>query len=133
MDYSDIQRFTRSASYTVDHQLGYLEQAIESYVQEDGLDLDPDFQRAHVWTEAQQIAFMEYLLRGGTSGRDIYTNCPGWQMGSRKGPYVLVDGKQRLTAVLRWLRSEDPYVRPPAAGIHGTPTTHPRHAPLARE
>ena len=27
------------------------------------LDLDPDFQRGYVWTEAQQIAYVEYILR----------------------------------------------------------------------
>ena len=30
-----------------------------------GLQFNPDFQRGHVWTEGQQIAFMEFLLKGG--------------------------------------------------------------------
>ena len=29
------------------------------------IDLDPDFQRPHVWTDAQQEAFIEHVLRGG--------------------------------------------------------------------
>ena len=29
--------------------------------EEMGLELNPDFQRGHVWTEQQQIAFLEYL------------------------------------------------------------------------
>lgn len=64
--------------------------------------LDPDYQRGHVWTKKQQIAYLEYSLRGGISGRDIYWNCPGW-MGDFRGPMELVDGKQRINAVLKFM------------------------------
>ena len=37
----------------------------------------------------------------------ITTNCPGW-MGDWRGPYELVDGLQRVTAVLRFVRNEIP-------------------------
>ena len=39
-----------------------------------GLQLNPEFQRGHVWTEEQQIAWVEYYLRGGKSGNTIYLN-----------------------------------------------------------
>ncbi len=71
------------------------------------LDLEPDFQRAHVWTDAQQIAFVEYQLQGGTSGKELYFNCAGWG-GDYRGPYVIVDGKQRLQAVRRFMADEIP-------------------------
>lgn len=64
--------------------------------------LDPDYQRGHVWTKRQQREYLEYCLRGGISGRDIYWNCPGW-MSDFRGPMELVDGKQRITAVLQFL------------------------------
>lgn len=70
-------------------------------------DLDPEFQRGHVWTEAQQISFMEWLCRGGESGRVILCNQPGW-MNTFNGPFQLVDGKQRLTAALRFLDGDLP-------------------------
>lgn len=66
--------------------------------------MDPDFQRGHVWTPEQQVAYVEYVLRGGTSGNTIYLNCPGWPISTED--YVLVDGKQRLTAVMGFLRDE---------------------------
>ena len=69
--------------------------------------MNPDFQRGHVWTRAQQIAFCEFQLRGGNSGRTIYWNNPSWNRGFDK-PTVLVDGKQRLTAVLAFLNNEIP-------------------------
>lgn len=104
----DIPQFTRDGNYAVDLWWRDLDGYIERQIEEKPfLDIDPDFQRAHVWTEAQQIAFVEYGLRGGRSGMNIHLNCVGW-MGNFKGPYVLVDGKQRLNAVLRFLRSEIP-------------------------
>jgi hypothetical protein len=69
------------------------------------LDVSPDYQRAHVWTPEQQTAYVEYALMGGEVGRTIIFNCPGWQ-GTYEGPFELVDGKQRIEAVLSFLRGE---------------------------
>ncbi len=69
------------------------------------LELEPDFQRGHVWSEQQQISYVEYGLMGGESSMVITANCPGW-MTSFKGPYQLIDGLQRITAVCRFLRGE---------------------------
>ena len=72
------------------------------------LDLDPDYQRGHVWGEAQQVAYLEYVLKGGEVGRNIVTNCPGWKSAGAGlgGPYELVDGLQRITAVRCFMRDE---------------------------
>lgn len=69
--------------------------------------MNPDFQRGHVWTEEQQIRYVEYLLSGGESGRDIYFNNPS-HMSQFNQPYVLVDGLQRLTAVMKFIDNELP-------------------------
>lgn len=104
----DIPQFIHGGSYAVHISWSYLRDHIRAHVSERPcLDLDPDFQRAHVWTEAQQIAYVEYCLRGGESGRDLWFNCAGWMRDSR-GPYVIVDGKQRLEAVRRFLDDEIP-------------------------
>lgn len=108
--FADIPQFTRSPSYQVDHRLDYLPNVIVS-MQRRGLNLEPDFQRGHVWTEAQQRAFVEFILRGGESARHIYFNFRGWQGGysttdKGAGEFVIVDGLQRLTAMLRFLNDE---------------------------
>jgi hypothetical protein len=103
--FRDIPQFTRTASYQVDISWSYLLEALRGYTERDGLDLDPDFQRAHVWDEQKQVRYVEFILRGGASGKDIYTNCPRWDRGGVKD-FVLVDGKQRLQAVTKFLRSE---------------------------
>ena len=95
-DFRKIKQFPHCC-YHVDINWNYLEKQIDSEV-ELNIDLNPDFQRAHVWTEKQQIDYCEYILQGGTSGKELYFNCSGW-MKDFKGPYVIVDGKQRLQAV----------------------------------
>lgn len=69
------------------------------------LDLEPDFQRAHVWTREQQVKYVEYILQGGELGKNLVFNCPGW-LYTDDGPYVIVDGKQRLEAVRSFLRND---------------------------
>jgi hypothetical protein len=105
MRFQDIPPFTRSANYRANIDLESLPWSIQGYLDKHGLDMDPDFQRVHVWTEDQQVRFVEYLLRDGVSGRVIYFNHPGW-MDDWKGAFVLVDGKQRLEACLKFLRGE---------------------------
>lgn len=75
------------------------------------LQLNPVFQRGHVWSEEQQIAYIEFILRGGKSSRIIYFNCPAWNHSVEKDAYnafVCVDGLQRITAVLRFMNNEIP-------------------------
>lgn len=69
------------------------------------VNLDPDFQRAHVWTEEQRSAYVEWCLRGGQSGKEIHFNAPDWP-NDMDAEMVIVDGKQRLEAVRRFMRNE---------------------------
>lgn len=108
-DFNEIKKFPRCC-YRVDIDWASLERTItdfENPICGAPLDLNPDFQRGHVWTKAQQSAYVEYILRGGESGKELYFNCAGWDAGYR-GPYVIVDGKQRLEAVRSFLRGETP-------------------------
>ena len=107
LKFRDIQQFTKTPGYKVDVFMEDFENWIEDKMRGLGLDLCPDFQRGHVWTEEQQVRYIEYILRGGTSGRDFYFNHPGW-FRDWKGEYVCVDGLQRITAVLRFLKNEIP-------------------------
>jgi hypothetical protein len=102
--FSNIPQFTDWGSYRVDVDWNYLESHIQGYEEDIGLDLDPDYQRGHVWTEVQQVAYVEFILRGGHSGRDLLFNCSGWNT-HRPGTCELVDGKQRLTAARKFMRN----------------------------
>jgi hypothetical protein len=110
MHFDDIPTLTKSGSYQVNVSWCFLLEYLKTQLGEYGLDLEPDFQRGHVWTEEQQVAYVEYALRDGAiTGRDLYFNCPGWQrggIGTPESPYVIVDGLQRLTAATKFLRNE---------------------------
>lgn len=94
------------ACYQVDVPWSHLEDHLVHLDEAPGkLDLDPDYQREHVWARRQQVAYVEYCLMGGEVGRQITLNSPDW-MGSWKRPTELVDGKQRLEAVRAFLRDE---------------------------
>jgi hypothetical protein len=67
---------------------------IENEIKEYNLNMNPDFQRGHVWTEIQQSKYVEFILKGGKSGRDFYFN---WNPDTND--YVCVDGVQRTTAL----------------------------------
>lgn len=102
--FKDIPKIT-VAYYRINMPFDLIEDWIKK--NEDIIDLSPDYQRDHVWTEDQEISFVEWILRGGSSGQEIYWNCPGWMI-SFKGPLELVDGKQRVKAVLRFMHDEIP-------------------------
>jgi hypothetical protein len=111
MKFSDIPKFTKDAAYKVNISWGYLEDWLKQQASDCPLDLSPEYQRDHVWTEQQQIRYVEYILRGGKTGREIHFNCPNWMnFGKKPNKWYttieLVDGKQRLHAVLRFLRDE---------------------------
>jgi uncharacterized protein with ParB-like and HNH nuclease domain len=110
MNLADIPQLTRS-HYHTDVSFQEIEHVIGRWSDEGKrscpLILEPEFQRGHVWTKEQQIAFCEFLIRGGHTGRDIIFNCRGWQR-NYEGPMYLVDGLQRLTAIRGMLRGDVP-------------------------
>lgn len=110
MKFSSIEQFIRSGSYEIDVSLDFLERTLEHWNNDYGVELNPDFQRGHVWTEEQQVAYVEFLLRGGVTSKVIYFNSPvfGKINNTSELPetIVCVDGLQRLTSCLRFLRDE---------------------------
>ena len=101
-NFSEIPRFIEGND-VVDIPLFGIQRQLDEYQKYYGLDMEPDFQRAHIWTEDQQVAFVEHVLRGGRN-TVIRWNCTGWFRNAKDaGPVQLVDGKQRLGAVLAFM------------------------------
>jgi hypothetical protein len=106
--FQDIPKFTRPGQDEYDYGIDSLWREVKAWVDNDGLDLNPDFQRGHVWTKTQQVNWLKFFLRGGKTGRVIYFNYPSWKYAA-KTPYndfVIVDGKQRLEAIRRFVEGE---------------------------
>lgn len=108
-EFAKIPQFTKPGQYAVDYGFTYLIDFVDEEIATAGLVMEPDFQRGHVWTERQQAAYVEFLLRGGLTGRDLYFNNPGWNQPVGPGEYadyVCVDGLQRITAIRRFVEND---------------------------
>jgi len=103
-----IKNISRS-HYASDIPLDHVPSKIRSFMDEEegyaALDMDPDFQRGYVWTTKQQREYVEWLLKDGESGRNLYFNHPNWMGSFSKGPFVLVDGKQRINAIIEFIEN----------------------------
>ena len=111
MKFKDIPRMTRAGNWQADFDLVGLIRFIDEHIKEEGLQLCPDFQRGHVWTEEQQIKWLEFFFRGGNTSRVVYFNKPDWYGGEvidEYNDFVCVDGLQRLTAIRRFVNNEIP-------------------------
>lgn len=107
----------RGSVYRVDYPLSRVEDMIEqmadtSRVLKGTFELNPDFQRGHVWPRSNQIAYMESLFRG-LADTNLRFNCPGWSNvrdelkgDIHAGDVVCVDGLQRLTAIREFMAGE---------------------------
>jgi hypothetical protein len=111
----------QQATYEVDVGLNHLESFIESTrldVESSGglFNLEPDFQRGHVWLLEQRRHFVEAVIRGAAPGRVLF-NCPGWQTSTRSRrirqdvdiapqTFECIDGLQRLTSLRMFMRNE---------------------------
>ena len=102
MRFQDIPQFP-SARYEIDVPWTHIDENLEVLRGEGELRLDPDYQRAHVWSKKQQTSYVEYQLRGGEISRSILFNAPYWErLGTPVGKTYLelLDGKQRLERIL---------------------------------
>lgn len=113
MKLEDIKMLMPCSSYEVNVNLNYIDKWLEDIEEDYGLELNPDFQRGNVWTEEQQIKYVEFFLRGGKTANTIYFNCPQFQMGSCNEidnpdilPMQCIDGLQRLTALRKFIHGE---------------------------
>lgn len=114
--FQDIPQFMKGAPSRVD--LPWQEISRWISCQPSLIKIDPDpFQRKE-WTLKEKGAYIEYCLQGGFTASSIYFNWNGeqrWQGGARgsisndsNGSLVLVDGKERISAITSFLEDEVP-------------------------
>lgn len=97
--------YSASTMYKVDNPIETLPEWIREHQESMGLELNPDFQRGHIWNKEQQIKFIEFILAGGQTGLNLYFNHPGW-MNDFKGEFVCVDGLQRITTIQKFIDNQ---------------------------
>jgi hypothetical protein len=111
MKISEIPQFvycpTNGVMMDFDEIQGVLERFTRSY----GLDLNPDFQRGHVWNQTHKEKFIEFLLQGGAVppirfNSPVFGGNPRARNSDLGDEVVLVDGKQRLTACREFISGQ---------------------------
>jgi hypothetical protein len=107
MEWDDIVKLSKWGKQTYTVNWNDLEERLQVFQKENNLNLDPDFQRDHVWSQNQRIKYVEYILKRGHLNKDIIFNCPGWFEGV-EGQMVLIDGKQRLQAARLFMANKLP-------------------------
>lgn len=114
----DLVRPMPSSNYSINVEVRGVQRWLDGQASDlasagGALELDPDFQRGHVWTPEQQTAFVESMMRGQAEARILF-NCPDYGRGEGAGgdiPRFLmqcIDGLQRLTALQRFARDDLP-------------------------
>lgn len=92
--------------------LGRLQNQFESLY---NVDINPDYQRGHVWTEEQRRRYVGFIIQGGQNRPLIINTGPddngiGWPGSGKDSDYTfrteLVDGKQRYTSLVMWYNGE---------------------------
>ena len=74
MKFKDLPKLTSKGNYEVSMPLLHAVSTITRWEKDEFLELqlNPDFQRGHVWSEEQQVSFIEYLLKGVSSSNVIF-------------------------------------------------------------
>lgn len=89
--------------YRVNIPIGNLKDNLQLYK----VDLNPEYQRGHVWTEKQESLFVGAFLENPRGIPPFWFN---WT--NNKKSCEVVDGKQRLKACQRWLNGEIDAIAP---------------------
>lgn len=100
-----------TAKWSADFRWDSLERSVAKLGEDYGsLELNPDFQRGHVWSPSQQTFFIENCLRGvvSASGYLLQFNCAEFSDAGTESDLPpglqCVDGLQRYTAVTEYIK-----------------------------
>jgi len=89
--------------------LSYMQQDIDSLLHKHyyfGVDMDPEYQRDHVWDIDDKVALIDSLMKNYDLGKFLFNR----RSYSEKGElYEIVDGKQRMTALIEFYEDRFAY------------------------
>jgi len=105
IEFKKLPKFTTFPSYEVTIELKRFKNNLDYYINELNLQIEPDFQRGHIWTELQQIRFIEFWIKGGAV-LPLMANHTRWKGDMFSGEFVLVDGLQRYNAITKFINNE---------------------------
>ncbi|KAG8824867.1 hypothetical protein FRC19_000921 [Serendipita sp. 401] len=89
------------------HTSTYSVELLWGMMQANDIDLEPEYQRGFVWTEAKQIALIDSLMRNYYIPPIIFRVISGGA--ELQDKMICIDGKQRLTSIRRFIEGEIPH------------------------
>ena len=111
----------KSAKYTCALHWNWIDRWIEQQSEDGGFNDSPEYQRGHVWTEAQQISFIEAVLRGiipdsllsirlnnptfDDSVLSAWCNHKQW-LSELPREVQVIDGEQRLQTIRKFMHNK---------------------------
>ncbi|MEL7686364.1 DUF262 domain-containing protein [Citromicrobium bathyomarinum] len=96
-DLEDLEHVENWADGAVLWSTDWTSETVLSQLSRGNIDLNPSFQRRSAWSDKKQSFFIESLILGLPIPQLILAEDP-----SRKGAYIVIDGKQRLLAIRRF-------------------------------
>lgn len=110
-NHSRLDERSPEPRYTLDTLLCDLDFVLKGFAAGWQLELEQEDQHNHGWSLAQQVVFIERLLRGKLSDEErlLRFNCPHWDgecPSDLPHRMQIVDGAQRLAAIRRFLCGE---------------------------
>lgn len=80
-------------------------ETIINQIKKGNIDLDPDFQRRDAWTDTMRSSFIESILLGIPIPQIVLAE-QNTEIGSK---YIVLDGKQRLTSIMKFSQALPEY------------------------
>lgn len=99
-----LEKFrTNPSSVAVESHINWLERGAYFF--------DAQYQREYVWKKKEQQEFLNTLVSGFPLGNIAVAKHEDWER--REGPWLeVVDGKQRLMTIDKFIKSEIPFILP---------------------
>jgi hypothetical protein len=101
-DLDDLERVENWAEGAALWSTDWTAETVLSQLARGNIDLNPSFQRRSAWSDKKQSFFIESLILGLPIPQLILA-----EDRSRKGAYIVIDGKQRLLAIRRFAAAND--------------------------
>lgn len=121
----DIQAQVPDCTYHVHTGVGNIFDSLDQF----GVNLDPVYQRGHVWTTEQERLFVGAMLENPKAIPPFWFN---WiHKDFHRSNSEIVDGKQRINALCKWLKGKIKAKCPCGIEVHYSELTEIDHRNLS--
>ncbi len=109
-------------------RINYMQQTIYSLLvraYQAGVDMNPEYQREHVWSMEDKINLIESIMCNIDIGKFVFVERSNKESNEKgTGYYEILDGKQRLSAILEFHQDRFSYKGKVFSTLHGRDRAH---------